>query len=58
MTDKLRKAAAKKFRNLLDQGVPRKRALLAVRMALRDAGLPSSQVQLYAWCRKFKVKTK
>ncbi len=58
MTDKLRKAAARKLRDLLDQGIPRKRAILAVRTALRDAGLPSSQVQLYSWCRKFKVKLK
>ena len=58
MTDKLRKAVARKFRDLLDQGMPRKQALLATRAALRDAGLPSSQTQLYSWCRKFGVSTK
>jgi hypothetical protein len=58
MTNKLRKAAARKFRALLNEGVPRKRAILAVREALREAGLPSSQVQLYAWCRKFGVGVK
>lgn len=58
MTDRFRKMIAKNFVKLMDQGVPRKSAMLAVRMTLRQAGLPSSRTQIYAWCRKFKVRTK
>ncbi len=47
-----------KFRELLDAGVPRKKAMLTVRVALREAGLPHSVTQIYAWCRKFGVDTR
>lgn len=60
MTEQRRKAAALRFRALLDEGVPRKFAILRVRQEIRKVHprLPCSRTQLYAWCTKFKVSTK
>lgn len=60
MTDNARKKWALRFRELLDAGVPRKKALLQVRDEIRAISpeLPNSRTQIYAWCKKFKVSTK
>ena len=55
MTDRLRRTAALKYRDLVNKGIPRKQAMWAVRGALRDAGLPWSKSQVYEWCRKFGI---
>lgn len=58
MVDRIREASAIKFRQLLDQGVPRKQARFIVIDTLRKAGHRCSKTQLYAWCRKFGVNTR
>lgn len=60
MTEARKKSAALRFRELLDAGVPRKKALLQVREEIRavDAELPNSRTQIYVWCKKFGVSTK
>ncbi len=52
MTDKLRRAAAKHFRELLDQGLLRKEAILRI---FNIYGV--SRRSLYEYCKKFKVPT-
>jgi len=60
MTEQRRRAFALRFRELLDKGVPRKRALLQVREEIRalDWELPNSRATIYAWCAKHKVSTR
>ena len=58
MIDKHRRAAALKFRRLLDRGVPRKLAILQLLQDLRAKKQPCSRRSLYAWCARFKVSTK
>ena len=60
MTEERRRAMALRFRELLDAGVPRKKALLQVRDEIRaiDVELPNSRTQIYAWCKKHGVSTR
>lgn len=60
MTDRFRRWAANRFRELLDEGLHRKSALLQVRdeIKAKDASLPNSRTQIYAWCKRFKVSTR
>ncbi len=53
----VRREAAESLRKLLDDGMPRKKAFLAVSKTLRDLGLPHSQRSIYSWCAEFGVKT-
>ncbi len=58
MTEKDRRAAALKFRSLLNRSVLRKAAILQVTSELRAAGKPHTERSLYNWCRRFKVSTR
>lgn len=60
MTESARKHWALRFRQLLDQHVPRKQALLQVRNEIRGVSrkLPSDRASIYRWCKKFKISTK
>lgn len=60
MTEERRKAWARRFRALLNAGIPRKMAMLQVRQEIRKVHpkLPCSRTQIYAWCKKFGVSTR
>ena len=58
MIEKARRAAALKYRALLDKGMHRKAAILQVTSELRDAGKPCTERTLYNWCRRFGVSTR
>ncbi|MDD5302984.1 MAG: hypothetical protein PHS14_07710 [Elusimicrobia bacterium] len=60
MTEARKKSSALRFRELLDAGVPRKKALLQVRDEIRavDPDLPNSRTSIYAWCKKWGVSTR
>ncbi len=60
MTEARKKSMALRYRELLDAGVPRKKALLQVRDEIRaiDAELPNSRASIYAWCKKHGVSTR
>lgn len=58
MTDKMRLEAARRFRELLDQGVLRKAAIMQVISEIRLRKLPCSRTRLYAWCGRFGISTK
>lgn len=53
MTDKLRKAAAERFRELLDQRMLRKQAVILVRQEFTI-----SRTSLYEYCARFGVSTR
>lgn len=52
MTDKTRKAAATHYRELLDQGLLRKEAILRIGNIYNV-----SKRSLYRYCQKFRVRT-
>lgn len=60
MTEALRQWAANRLRQLLDEGVPRKMALLQVKNEVKkkNPALPCSRSSIYAWCDKFGVSTR
>lgn len=60
MTEARRRAAALRFRDLLDRGVLRKKALLQVKDEVKalDPELPCSRRSVYEWCKKFGVSTR
>lgn len=53
MTNRQRQKAARRFRELMDNGVHRKEAVLKVRTEL---GVP--RTSLYRYCKRFGVSTK
>jgi hypothetical protein len=59
VTEHLRQAAAQMFRQLLDSGMHRKRAVLEVKEWVRgkDPDQPCSRSSIYAWCAKFGIST-
>jgi hypothetical protein len=60
VTEALREWAANRLRQLLDEGVPRKMALLQVKREVKakNDGLPCSRSSIYAWCKKYGVSTR
>jgi hypothetical protein len=60
MTDKFREKAALRFRELLDSGVLRKKALLQVKQEMKaiDEEMPCSRTRIYEWCKRFGVSTR
>lgn len=58
MIERDRRAAALRFRKLMDRGVARKMAILQVTTELRAAGKPYTERSLYNWCKRFKVSTR
>lgn len=57
MTQKQRRSAVRRLRQLLDDGVHRKQAFLQVIKELKEQKLPASQSSLYNWCGIFDVST-
>lgn len=59
MTEQRRRAACDRLRELLDAGVPRKKAFLQVSDEIKaiNPELPASRRQIYTWCKKFGVST-
>ena len=58
MTEAKRRAAAERFRALLDQGIWRKAAVLQVVLEVRARGGRCSRTRLYAWCEQFGISTR
>ncbi len=60
MTNANRLKYARLYVQLIHGGFPRKQALVMVQneIKLLNPLLPRSKVQIYAWCRKFKLSTK
>mgnify|MGYP001577033439 CR=1 FL=1 len=58
MTDKRRREIARRLRFLLDQGLHRKDALLAVRMQFGTKDKLLAQSSVYKYCKMMGVSTK
>ncbi len=60
MSDRNRLKFARLYCNLIHNGFPRKQALVMVQQEIKllNPLLPRSRVQIYAWCRKFKLSTR
>lgn len=60
MSDRNRLKFARLFAKLIHSGVIRKQALIMVQneIKLLNPALPRSRRQIYAWCKKFNIKTK
>jgi len=60
MSERLRRKFAVLFCKLIHSGFPRKQALVMVQneIKLLNPALPRSRVQIYLWCRKFKLSTR